>query len=247
MSDESVAWWFTVSAVGLGAIAAILGVFAWYFTDRASDSTKRELARFQSESKTATASAEARSAEANAKAAEAKEGTATALADAAAANERAAKLEPEAGEQRQRAAKAEEKAIRAEAIAAGLERKIEPRRIGSVSATTLINALRGAVPKGAVSIHCVMGDTEGAAFAEQLENLLKAGGWPRSADGVSHGAYTGGNPTGWGLMVNSVASPPPHAIALRQAFVAAGFNIGFVQKPTEVPAGAVRMIVGVKQ
>ena len=90
-----------------------------------------------------------------------------------------------------------------------------------------------------------MGDAEGVAFAEQLDKLLKAGGWQTS--GVSQAVYAGGNPLGWGIMVNSTASIPPHAATLREAFRAAGFPLAIVANPSEAKAGVVRLIVGVKQ
>jgi hypothetical protein len=42
--------WFTVLALSLGALAALLGVFAWYFTEKVSNAKDAEIARFQAES-----------------------------------------------------------------------------------------------------------------------------------------------------------------------------------------------------
>lgn len=242
-SLEGWAYWTGVSAVAFTAVAALLGLLSWFFSSRLAIEKDAALHRFQTESTAATALADARAAEANQaaeearqKAAGAEEGSAKALSDVAAANERAGRLELEAASQRERAAKAERDLL-------VLQRRIEPRQIGRVNGEQLIAALKQAAPKGSVDVTCVLGDAEGAAFATQLDQILKASGW--TTTGVSQSVYTGGNPQGWGLLVRAGSPPPPHAEALRQAFASAGFPLQVVENP-EVAPGSVRMLIGNK-
>jgi hypothetical protein len=212
---ETLAQWSGVAAVVFAMLAAVAGGINRWSSSKVNAAKDAALKHFQTDASATIATAREGAAEANRKAAEAAEGTATAAADAARANERAAKIELEAVEQRERAGKAERDLIE-------MQRRIEPRQIGKDSGTTLIAALRAARQKGTVDIQAVMGDAEGSAFAEQLDRILKAGGW--TTTGVSYGMYTGGNPMGWGLIVNALLSVPAHALSLQKAFRTAGFR-----------------------
>lgn len=183
------------------------------------------------------AKAEQGTADANMKAAEASEGTAKAAADAAAANERTVKLELEAAQQREKAAKAERELLE-------LQDRIKPRRLSEANRVALIRALRQANPKGLVTLNCVLGDGEGFAFATQIDDVLKAAGW--TTTGVNQGVYGGGaNPIGFGIVVHSAATTPPHAGSLQSAFTAAGFPLNGVEQPA-IQEGLVVLLVGNK-
>ncbi len=160
------------------------------------------------------ANAEQGTAEANKKAAEAAEGTARAAADAAAANERTVKLELETAQQRERAAKAERELLE-------VQERIKPRRLTDLSRAQLIAALRQANPKGLVTVNCVLGDGEGFAFATQIDETLKAAGWPTT--GVNQSVYGGGaNPIGFGVLVHSAG----HRATVRRCVAARLYSRG---------------------
>lgn len=183
------------------------------------------------------ASAERGTAEANKKAAEAAEGTARAAADAAAANERTVKLELETAQQRERAARAERELLE-------LQERVKPRRLTDAGRVALVAALKQANPKGLVTVNCVLGDGEGFAFATQLDDALKAAGWPTT--GVNQGVYGGGaNPIGFGIVVHSAATAPPHAAALQQAFTTAGFPLADAEQAA-IPKDNVVLLIGNK-
>jgi hypothetical protein len=197
---------------------------------------ERERVRFAAaELKTAEANESA--AHANRKALEAAEGTAKATAVAAEANERAAKLELETARQKEKAAIAERQLLE-------LQEKIRPRRLTEAAIRALSAAFRGASPKGLVTIQAVLGDGEGAAFANQLNDVLKAAGW--STSGVSLAAFVGGpNPTGVRIVVKSVATAPPYAAVLQQAFERGGLPVdGAVD--SSAAEGVVLLLVGNK-
>ena len=217
LQTASVALLFLTFAVGAGAVI-----------------TSRKIAmREQSR----LANAERSTAEANMKAAEAAEGTARAAADAAAANERTVRPELETAQQRERAANAERELLE-------VQERIRPRRLNEATRAALVAALRQANPKGLVTVNCVLGDGEGFAFATQVDEALKAAGWPTT--GVNQGVYGGGaNPVGFGVVVRSAATAPPYAAALKRAISTAGIPVGGAQN-AELPEGAVVLLIGNK-
>jgi hypothetical protein len=236
-SAETLADVLALAVAVLGVLAAFAGLGAWYFSAKASAAKDAALERFKVESASTTAEANARAAEANTKAVEAAEGTAKARAEAAAAIERTKKLELEAEQQRERAAKAERDLL-------SVKSAIAPRGFSTAERAKLIAALRAAPVKGKVSINCVLGDGEGFAFANEVDKILKTGGWETT--GVSQGAYgPGGNPIGFGVVVHSAASAPPHAATLQAAFKAAGLDLpGAID--ANIPEGTVEILVGNK-
>lgn len=167
---ETIAQWSGVAAVVFAMLAAVAGGINRWSSSKVNASKDAALKHFQTDASATIATAREGAAEANRKAAEAAEGTAKAAADSARANERSATIELEAAEQRERAAKAEQDLIE-------MQHRIEPRQIGRDGGTILIAALKSAQPKGNVAMQAVMGDAEGSAFAEQLDKILKAGGW----------------------------------------------------------------------
>lgn len=225
MTIEDVAFWSFVarcSVVVLSVLSAIAGFLALYFSLKSDALKDAALRSFQTESSLAIASADARAADANRKAAEASEGTAKAL------------LATE--EQRERAAKAEKDLLE-------VQQKLRPRTI-SVDQRTRLVAILSVSPKGPVHITCILGDGEGLAFAQQINDLLRSVGWTVEDGGVSQAAFTG-NPVGLVILVHSASSAPPHAIVLQQAFAAVGIPLGGTEK-TALAEGSVEIIVGAK-
>jgi len=103
------------------------------------------------------------------------------------AKEQAEKNAQEKAAEQERTAKAERDLLE-------LKKRQEPRQIGRIDGEKLIAALKTAQPKGSIDLTCVLGDGEGATFAEQLDKILKAGEW--TTTGVSQAVYSGGNPVG---------------------------------------------------
>lgn len=175
-------------------------------------------------------------AEANQKAAEAAKGTAIAVADASAANERTVKLELDTAQQREKTAKAEHELFE-------LKEKLKPRQLSDASRLSLIAALVLANPKGLVKIDCVLGDGEGLAYANQLDEALKAAGWPTT--GINQGAYDRSNPVGFGIIVHSKATTPQYAVSLQRALTDAGILAPGLENAS-TPEGDVVLMIGNK-
>jgi hypothetical protein len=136
----------------------------------------------------------------------------------------------------------QEKAAIAEKALADLKKAIQPRNLTADQITELVRLLSGE-PKGTVSITCVMGDGEGNAFATQIDGALKAAGWP--GNGVSQAAFSGGDPTGFGILVHSAATAPPYAGRLQRVFFSIGIPLAGVELPSAAE-GTVQIIVGHK-
>ncbi len=136
----------------------------------------------------------------------------------------------------------QEKTATAERSLFELRQRIQPRRISSEQRVHLAQLLaRG--PKGRVTIVCVLGDGEGSTFANDIDSVLKASGWP--SEGVDQAAYER-NPIGLEIVVRDAKAVPQHAGVLVQAFFAVGIPITGVENPT-LPEGVVEIMVGNKQ
>ena len=138
------------------------------------------------------------------------------------ANARAQEAEAQAARARAESKNAVATASAASTRTTQTEARITPRRLSVEQRAALVSALREAPTKGQVIISCVMGDGEGAAFANQLDTALKDAGWPTSA---AQELYVGGNPIGFGIVVKSARTAPQHAGALQRAFAAAGLKV----------------------
>ena len=181
------------------------------------------------------ASAQRDAAAATKEAAEARDGTARALGDAAAANERTSRLELESARQRERAARAEKDLLE-------LQERLRHRRIVGEQRERLIATLRN-IPKGPVSLTCVLGDGEGIAFANDVVEVLRAAGW--EVDGVNQGAFTPTNPVGFFVRVRSAVNAPPYIRALLEAFNSTGIRLDAAEVPT-MAENVVAIVVGNK-
>ncbi|MGH9426258.1 MAG: hypothetical protein ACRD2L_08145, partial [Terriglobia bacterium] len=118
--------------------------------------------------------------------------------------------------QRQRAAEVEKKLFE-------LQEKTKPRQISEAQRTRLTTLLSAASPKGVVGLGCVRGDAEGGTLAEQIDEVLKAAGWPTT--GISQATYDGGNPTGLFVLVKSASTAPARAAVLQRVFSEAGIQL----------------------
>jgi hypothetical protein len=148
-------------------------------------------------------------------------------------------------QQQERAAKADERAAKARHDLLQLQIKLAPRRISDDLRPKLVESLRKPSPKGKIDIEAIANDSEGAAFAFQLWEILGEAGWPRTP--VNGGVHPV-PPTGFGVIVHSRAKMPPHAASLHAAFHAVGEDIGeIVEAPHMVPEGVVRLMIGRKR
>lgn len=146
------------------------------------------------------------------------------------------KVELELGKQQERAANAERSLLE-------LQRRVEPRRLSPEQRTRLIAVLSSG-PRGPVSVTCVLGDSDGCPFAEQIKEVLTASGWT-DVDGVNQAVFGGGSPIGFGIIVRSAVTAPSFAGHLQQAFFSIGLPLGGVEK-ADAPEGVVQIIVGHK-
>jgi hypothetical protein len=147
------------------------------------------------------------------------------------------KVQTELAAQQERAAKAEKELSE-------LKEAVRPRRLTKEQQDALVKLL-SSEPRGPVELVCVMGDGEGYAFAMQIDSVLKAAGWTVQGGGVAQAAYSGGNPTGFGIVVRNGITAPQYAARIQRAF----FSIGIPLAGAELadrPEGAVMILVGNK-
>jgi hypothetical protein len=182
---ETASFWSNIAVVALTVLAAIAGALALYFSSRLSALKDADLAKFQAESKAAISVADARGAEANAKAADAAKGTAEALLAAAGANERAGKIEVEAASQRERAAKAERELL-------ALQQRLAWRELTPEQERRFVTELsRFAGTRVAIM---TLGEAEASKFGEQIKSVLTAARWSLA------------------VSVAGLVSPPPYGV-----------------------------------
>jgi len=228
--------WANAAVVVFTVLAAVAGLVGWHLSSKYRDARDAAFERFKLQSAVSVAESAARRAEATKRASEAEEGTAEAVAEATSANERTKALEEEAGKLRERAAKAEKKLFE-------LQESIKPRRISEEQRTRLMTLLSAASPKGLVGLGCVLGDAEGGTFAEQIDEVLKAAGWPTA--GISQATYDGGNPTGLFVLVKSASTAPARAAVLQRVFSEAGIQLPAYTK-SNLDTDDVHIIIGTK-
>jgi hypothetical protein len=163
---------------------------------------------------------------------------------AAKANERAFQNEKDAAALRAEAARLNELAEDERLTRVQIEERIAPRQLTNPQRSALVDALKRSPTKGMVGLRCVVGDAEGFAFASQLDEALKAGGWPTT--GVSQGAPgPGGNPVGLAIVVRSAAGAPLYATALQRGFKSAGMDLSVAAEPS-MRQGDVALVIGNK-
>jgi len=117
------------------------------------------------------------------------------------------------------------------------ERRDADRSLTKEQTEQILAVLRGR-PTATIELEYPVGDPEVIRFTEQIEGVLKAAGWRVS--GTSAAIYTG-TPTGLILVVANRSDP--FALALHQAFKAAGIDAPGELRPNQK---AVKLIVGHK-
>ena len=214
---EIAAFWSNIAVVVGGLLAAAGAVFALYYNSRLEAIKDAELGKFQTESRVAIASAEARAAEANEKAA-------GATATAAHADERAGKREIEAAQQRERAANAQRDLL-------VLQERTKPRRLSATEQSALTSALKQTTPKGVVhKFNCVLGD--GALRVCDTTQRSVASGGLGNRPASTRRLRPGRQSYRWRVwLFDQSASAPPYAAALQKAFKDAGLSIPGAEVP----------------
>lgn len=157
-------------------------------------------------------------------------------AEAARANERAEALELETAKQREKAALAERALLE-------LQQRVADRHLSTEQRTDLVERLSTS-PRGEVHLECVGGDPEPCAFAGELADALRAGGWTVAFGESDRGILFGGtSPKGVFLRVQS--GTIPRAVALQRALAEVG-----IQAPGQIvpdlPEDWVKLLVGYK-
>src|SRR5258708_10772293 len=120
-----------------------------------------------------------------------------------------ATLETKAGVQQERAAKAEKALLQ-------LQESLKWRHLSPEEEKRLVAALTATSRKGRVNVVGVVGDAEVLAFANQIDGILTASGWP-TAD-LAQGGYAPTTPVGLGVLVHSIHDIPPCVHDLLTAF-----------------------------
>lgn len=244
----SVEWWKSFFEIGGVVLLFLTFAFGAGFmltgkvVSQRQESQLRQFDKQLTDAKNELAAQQERAARAEQNAAEAK-------TTAAQTSERATVLEKEAADAKAAQkkveidlAKQQEKTATAEQALLQVQRRIEPRKISADQRARLVEILSHG-PKGRVAINCVLGDGEGQAFANDIDAVLKASGWESA--GVKQGAYSGGNPIGFGILVRNAMSAPAYAAALQRAFFSIGMPMGGAED-SKIPDGAVEILVGNK-
>ena len=231
-------YWAGVSTVVLTIATAIIGLVAWYFSNKAAEEAETrtqtlELRVAQQQERAATA--ERAAAEAKVLAGKAGEGTLKALAEASTANARTERLALEAAAQQERAAKAEKELL-------ALQERLKPRVLSPSTRTAFVEALRTSSTKGLILVTCTMGDAEACDLANQIRSCLKEADWPIAPE-------LGTTPTlvGVGLVmrVRDTSKAPAHAGELRRIISSIGLSIGHQSEP-KMPPDRVMLWIGSK-
>ena len=135
-----------------------------------------------------------------------------------------------------------QRADKQEARADALEHRAAPRSLTEEQAAIITSILKAHVP-GPIVIMTVMGDGESKAFGSQIRAAFRNAGWAGDAGGEG-GGYTQ-DPVGLQVVVHDVATVPPAANTIAEAFTKA--RLKWVGGPNEhVPAGSVEIRVGHK-
>lgn len=158
------------------------------------------------------------------------------LKDAADAKAAQQRVEIDLGKQKESTANAEKALLE-------LRERIKWRHFPAEQESQLAEALKNAPIKGPVDLMCVLGDSEGFAFATQIDRILRDAGWTTS--GVSHSIFTPPNPIGIEVRVHDAQNPPGHAGFLQKAFTAVGIEASGSEQ-ANLPADRVLLIVGNK-
>lgn len=120
-----------------------------------------------------------------------------------------------------------------------------PRTLSADQRTNLVELLKSATLKGEIDIVCVMGDSEGFAYATEFKAILKAGKWKVSDGSISQGVFSPNNPKGILLAVHDGNTAPKYAVVLQQVFERAGLALPGVEDPG-LPEGKVELRIGIK-
>ena len=214
--------WLKIAGFALGLLVTVIAVVGWAFSLKAGklkdEASKLKEAALERYKQESKQSI----AESDAKAAEANK-------IAAQANERTALLEKEAGIARLELEKL--KTRQADRFLTRAENDLLVSRVKSRKG-------------GAVCIVSIMGDLEAIRYANQFKSAFDAAGWNVS------GVEQKGDPTGmsFGIIVcvRDLASPPPHALFVRNELVSMGFNVGYSANK-EVLDDLPWLVVGSKQ
>lgn len=162
------------------------------------------------------ATAQARIEEAKAEAAKANEGLSKANAEIIGAKKRTAEISLKVEEE-------SKKRLEAERARLELQARVQPRYLTAKKESEFIAALRVSPVKGNVRLNCILGDTEGNAFAGQISDMLKKAGWHSA--GVSQSVYTTPYPKGAFITISDPQNPPAHAEVLRNIFLLFGIEL----------------------
>ena len=143
-------------------------------------------------------------------------------------------------------AQQQERAAKAERDLLTLRQKIAPRIISDDQRASLIAALKASENKGLVILVSQVGDSESSQYAVQIEGILKAAEWPFAAPrqaGIT--PSPGDTHVGLLLGVRDPSKPPPHGLALQQAFAAVGIEM-HVEQASRMQDDAVELMVNNK-
>ena len=209
---------------GAALIGAVAGILYMMFNKPLK---KIEADEAQAD-RAAIAAADARGAEANKVAAEARE--------------RTVKLEIEAAEARERQVLAETK-LESERIARlKIEERLAPRRLSPEQSTRLLHLLNQG-PKGPVIVTAPIGNEEAHNFALELDRILKSAGWPSDTE---RALFKEGDRVGLHITVRSKTDVPPFAETLRRAIEGSGFSTTGGTNPTMTSGFRLQLIVAAK-
>jgi len=123
-----------------------------------------------------------------------------------------------------------------------LEDWARPRAIEEAQ-QVLIGGFLASFKDASISLGVYSQDDEALRFGRQVSETLRLSGL-----NVQDDQYLGKAGTGFGVFVSREGEPPPLALAILNAFQAAGIEIDLVRDPDDLlPAGEIQIVVGARE
>lgn len=235
--------WVFIAYIGSGFLLAVM---TWIYSrsgDRVQDAIRKDADVRIAEAKSEGAKANERADKLENENLVLKGQVAGLQTDASNAKAAQQKVEIELTKQGTELSKQKELTAKAEKDLFELRERMQPRRISAAQRARLVSILSHA-PKGKVFLICVLGDREGKTFANDINEVMKAAGWPGDDD-LKQQIFSGGGPVGIAIIVRDAKTAPAYAGALQQAFFSVGIPLAGVENP-ELEEGRINLIVGAK-
>jgi hypothetical protein len=158
---------------------------------------------------------------------------------------RVAGLEKDAADAKAEMAKQQARAATAERSLLELQGRIKDRRLSGGQYAQLLTLLKPVKPEEPTFVSSILFDGEGREYARDINKLLLEAEWTTAPEPIQSTPGNLARPVGLILVVHDGNALPSHAIALFNAFTAAGLHPTWGQNDSMPPA-RVSVLVGSK-